>query len=315
MDQLLNEKEMEMVMEAMRTPVSKKHNAPKSIGLLGMEHRARKTLPKLDKYIFRFAESLQKILIRERKSVCDIEIEPSEIVSSVGIRSLVEEKNVRCLMRTAPGDFPAVLLFDLQLVGDIVERLYGGGRKSSKPVSRDMSQLECRMSLKIAEKMAQALSDAFLPAMPMNFSVLHVYERVEPPLYLNDYQPAIKFSFRLQFGGHIGRITLLLPALIFEPLGHASLPKVNSKSWNSWKQDLLGHILDVPLEMTVELGRRALSIEELIHLKTGQVIRLDKYTSHTLDVLIDEYPIFETKPQPKEHHLNLVVNQWRTKGD
>lgn len=50
----------------------------------------------------------------------------------------------------------------------------------------------------------------------------------------------------------------------------------------------LEFFLDVPLEVTVELGRRRMRIAELLSLTKGSVIELDKVAGEPLDVRVND---------------------------
>ena len=47
-------------------------------------------------------------------------------------------------------------------------------------------------------------------------------------------------------------------------------------------------LLDVPLEVSVELGRARLSIQDLLNLSSGSVVELDKIAGEPLDILIND---------------------------
>jgi flagellar motor switch protein FliN/FliY len=47
-------------------------------------------------------------------------------------------------------------------------------------------------------------------------------------------------------------------------------------------------LLDVPLELSVELGRTRMSIQELLALGPGSVIELDKVAGEPLDILVND---------------------------
>jgi flagellar motor switch protein FliN/FliY len=47
-------------------------------------------------------------------------------------------------------------------------------------------------------------------------------------------------------------------------------------------------LLDVPLEVSVELGRARLSIQDLLNLSSGSVVELDKVAGEPLDILIND---------------------------
>ena len=50
-------------------------------------------------------------------------------------------------------------------------------------------------------------------------------------------------------------------------------------------------LLDVPLEVTVEIGRTRLAIRDLLQLGQGSVVELAKLAGEPLDVLINGRPI------------------------
>jgi len=50
-------------------------------------------------------------------------------------------------------------------------------------------------------------------------------------------------------------------------------------------------LLDIPLEVTVEIGRTTLTLQELLRLGAGSVIELGKAANERLDVLVNGKPI------------------------
>src|SRR6185437_4928546 len=50
-------------------------------------------------------------------------------------------------------------------------------------------------------------------------------------------------------------------------------------------------LLDIPLEVTVEIGRTRLTLQELLRLTPGSVIELAKGTDERLDVLVNGKPV------------------------
>lgn len=47
-------------------------------------------------------------------------------------------------------------------------------------------------------------------------------------------------------------------------------------------------LLDVPLELSVELGRTRMTIQDLLGLGPGSVIELDKIAGEALDILVND---------------------------
>mgnify|MGYP000377394258 FL=1 len=61
-------------------------------------------------------------------------------------------------------------------------------------------------------------------------------------------------------------------------------PNTSDSASQGRRLDLL---LDVPLDLSVELGRARMSIQDLLNLSPGSIIELDKIAGEALDILIN----------------------------
>ncbi len=52
-------------------------------------------------------------------------------------------------------------------------------------------------------------------------------------------------------------------------------------------QRRLDMLLDVPLEVSVELGRTRMTVQDLLQLAPGSVVELDKVAGEALDILVN----------------------------
>lgn len=60
---------------------------------------------------------------------------------------------------------------------------------------------------------------------------------------------------------------------------------------NQSEQRNLDMLMDIPLRVTVELGRTKRSIKEILELSSGSVVELDKLAGEPVDILVNEKPI------------------------
>jgi flagellar motor switch protein FliN/FliY len=49
----------------------------------------------------------------------------------------------------------------------------------------------------------------------------------------------------------------------------------------------LGHILDIPLQLSMELGKTNMSIRELLKLTPGSIVELSKAVSEPIDIYVN----------------------------
>ena len=64
--------------------------------------------------------------------------------------------------------------------------------------------------------------------------------------------------------------------------------KVGDNAINKLKVQNLDFILDIPLKVTVELGRTKVYVKELLQLGQGSVVELDKLAGEPLEILVNE---------------------------
>ncbi len=90
-----------------------------------------------------------------------------------------------------------------------------------------------------------------------------------------------KASMATQFGGGAGQVQAGIPIrpVGFEPLqvGMASEAMGN-----------IALLLDVPMRVTVELGRTKMTIKEILGLGEGSIIELDKLAGEPVDILVND---------------------------
>ncbi|WP_407923544.1 flagellar motor switch protein FliN [Alteribacter lacisalsi] len=68
----------------------------------------------------------------------------------------------------------------------------------------------------------------------------------------------------------------------------AAFSEFNQSSEPAREGENLGMLLDIPLEVTVELGRTRRSIREILELTKGSVLELDKLAGEPVDVMINK---------------------------
>jgi len=64
--------------------------------------------------------------------------------------------------------------------------------------------------------------------------------------------------------------------------------KTKDKLKNNKSLQSLDFILDIPLKVTVELGRTKMNIKEILQLSQGSVVELSKFAGEPLEILVNE---------------------------
>jgi flagellar motor switch protein FliN/FliY len=79
------------------------------------------------------------------------------------------------------------------------------------------------------------------------------------------------------------------PAQAAEATGYARAPldELRAEAGSSGKEVNLEAILDIPVSLSMEIGRTRISIRHLLQLNQGSVVELDRLAGEPLDVLVN----------------------------
>jgi len=77
------------------------------------------------------------------------------------------------------------------------------------------------------------------------------------------------------------------------PVQQASFSSFENVPLNNSEQRNLDMLMDIPLKVTVELGRTKKSIKDILDLTSGSIIELDKLAGEPVDILVNEKLVAE----------------------
>jgi flagellar motor switch protein FliN len=78
---------------------------------------------------------------------------------------------------------------------------------------------------------------------------------------------------------------------------------------NAASSEGLAFVMDVPVEVTVEIGRRKMRIAEILRLGTGAVLELSKASDEPLDIYVNNRPIARGEAVVVGDHYGIRVTE------
>jgi len=174
----------------------------------------------------------------------------------------------------------SMLAMDNNLVFAILESVLGG---TGTPHLLDSSRMFTSIELRIMQKMVKAalldMEKAWAPLHPTKMSLLRMdinprLVNIVPP----EYQ-VITMELEIQIENITGSMVFAVPYMTIEPIREKlkngvqfDMAGVDPK----WSQRLSAELVEAPLEVTVEMGHAAITLQELLRLEPGDTIMLDK---------------------------------------
>jgi flagellar motor switch protein FliM len=220
---------------------------------------------------------------------------------AVGIDLLADDRHLRSLVPALQVGFArlaeslrriltsvlrgyAVLALDPVFTFSVIERLFGGGGGPPQtPSGRSPTSLERRMLVRALGPLFEALNGTLEPPDWFHCSVHGVESRLDlVPGYTPD-TTALYVPFTLSIGSQIASFSLAIPAPLLEPLRGRwanTVPEACASTMPTL-------VREVPVDVSVVLGRATMSLRQLVRLQPGLVLTLEQGRSEELPIEIE----------------------------
>ena len=181
------------------------------------------------------------------------------------------------------------------LVFGIIDTLYGGtGKFQTRIEGRDFSATEQRVINRLVDVITTEYKKAWKGIYPLELE----YQRSEmQPQFANIATPSeivISTSFQLEIGDIAGAIHFCVSYATMEPIGEVLYSSTQGDSMEvdkRWVNVLTREIQAAEVTLVAELARADATIEQLLAMKPGDFIELDR--APRIQATIDGVPVFE----------------------
>jgi len=189
-------------------------------------------------------------------------------------------QSILYIFSAPPLEGPMLLEISMGLGIGILERLLGGFGQLSH-IDRPLTDIERTVLGGVAERMLDSLANAWS-------AMLEMHPRIEgtetDPQFVQIVQPSetiVAVLFEVKIGDQTGTMNLCLPCVTLEPIA----PRLSAQQWltstrrpatDETKNALASRLRRTQADLSVELGEATLSVSELVGLKPGDVIVLDR---------------------------------------
>lgn len=213
---------------------------------------------------------------------------------SAFLRELAVPTNFN-IMAIRPLRGQGLLVCEPGLIFGIIDTLYGGnGKFQTRIEGRDFSATEQRVINRLVDVISHEYRQAWKGIYPLELD----YQRSEmQPQFANIATPSeivIASSFQLEIGDLAGAIHVCIPYATLEPIRDVLYSSTQGDSMEvdrRWVHVLTQEIQAAEVTLVAELAKADATIEQLLAMKPGDFIELDKRSR--IQASIDNVPVFE----------------------
>jgi flagellar motor switch protein FliM len=195
------------------------------------------------------------------------------------------------IFRMEPLRGSAIFVVESKVIFALVDILFGGsGQSSFKIEGREFTAIENRL---IKRAVLSALSD-FEKAWKaiLDVKIGHQRSEINPQFAhivpLTDVVVVVHFEIEMEFSS--GIVSVCIPYSMLEPVReklHAGFQSDALEVDSVWANRFREGLMSSKVELIVELGRSEVSGKEIVDLKKGDVIMLDRYRVDPLDIFVE----------------------------
>lgn len=300
-DSYLSQEEIDALLEGVTGESQKlsKEDEPvdgiREYNLSSQERIVRGRMPTLEIVNERFARNLRVGLFNFIRRSPEISVGAVAVQKySAFLRELVVPTNFN-IMAVKPLRGNGLIVCEPTLLFGVIDSLFGGsGKFHTRIEGRDFSPTEQRVINRLVDVAAEEYSKAWKGVYPLEL----VYQRSEmQPQFATIATPSeivVASSFTLEIGDLTGSLHVCIPYSTLEPIRDVLYSAVQGDAIEVDKRwvRVLGHeIQAAEVNLVAELAKADATIEQLLAMKVGDFIELDK--KPIIQAKIDGVPIFE----------------------
>ena len=267
----------------------------RAYNISSQERIVRGRMPTMEVVNERFARNLRVGLFNFIRRSPEISVGPVTVQRySAFLRELAVPTNFN-IVAIRPLRGSGLIVCEPALVFGVIDTLYGGiGKFQARIEGRDFSATEQRVINRLVDVITEEYKKAWKGIYPLELE----YQRSEmQPQFANIATPSeivISTSFQLEIGEITGAIHFCMPYATLEPIRDVLYSSTQGDSIEvdrRWVNVLTQEIQAAEITLVAELARADATIEQLLAMKVGDFIELDRQPR--IQVTVDSVPVFE----------------------
>ncbi len=194
--------------------------------------------------------------------------------------------------------------FSAEILMVILDRMLGGEGTNNEHL-RDLTQIEEALTRRIVDKIIKTLEASWSSVLPVKSEFTNLDNGYNLVPITTPGEIVALLSFEIRLGQkNFGLINLCFPYPVLETVLAKLTPQFifqhkNFVTNDIAKNEILSKVLTADFDLSVILGTTSVSINDVIELKSGDVIKLDQRIDEKLSVLINNKKKFEAIPGRK----------------
>ncbi len=260
------------------TDIPEDNSGIASFDLANQDRIIRGRMPVLEIVNDRFARLCTNALsnaMRKRVELNPISIDMTKFGDFM--RSLPVPTSIN-IFKMDPLRGTALIIIDSRLVFALVENVFGGIGSQPKIEGREFTRIEQVIVDRIIKIALDNMEESWRPVHDVKLELVRSEINPQFAAIVPPSDVVIVISFEVELDSSIGSMIICLPYATIEPIRsklHASFQTERLEVDHIWVSRLKERLLETPVDLKVRVGGTQITGNQLLRLKTGDVLVLD----------------------------------------
>ncbi len=283
-----------------KVPSREEEEGIRPFDLLSQSKIIRGRMPTLDVLNERFAKAFRISLSSILHKTVDVSVSSTEFTKfGEFIKSLPVPTSLNIFKMDPLRGF-SMMVVESKLVFAMIDYLFGGtGEKHVKVEGRDFTAIEQHIIHKVVKAGLANLQMSWKPVYEVDIQFVRSEVNPQFAAIVSDSEMIVLVTFEVEVEKSSGKVNLCLPYPTIEPIRGKLQSGFQSDTLGAddqWVKRLREEVDCVPVNITVEMGRAAIMMKDLMKLKTGDIMQLDTDMDKGSLVKVEGVPKFRGTP-------------------
>jgi len=210
-----------------------------------------------------------------------------------------------------------VLHFSTELTFTMIERLMGGDGAPDQ-VIRDLTEFEKMIMTDIYQRFIDSYTKVMREICTLSGRISHLEtdEKMIPKAFPPD-ETFVKVTFEFKFPRSKGYMIISIPyAMIASHFrgGRGGNSRGGAGRHSLGVENIPRNVMELKFDAEIQLGFSVFTIRDLLALKPGSIVMLNRKVDEPLDVVINKTPKFRVKPEYVEKKMGVQITSIISEG-
>ena len=192
-----------------------------------------------------------------------------------------------------------LLVFDAPMIFSLIEYFFGGtGKGYYKPEGREFTPIEQKIIHKVVLMFFDDMEEAWKPVYPIKPTYVRSEMNPQFVTIVTPVDVVIKVEFILEIEGKQCKAFLCIPYGSVEPIKeklYSAFSADRDELDIKWLERLKASLKETPVVLRGELGKAALTVQDILEIKTGDILILDRRADEDVEVMVEGVSKFKGK--------------------